>query len=134
MSSRTTRRIRGFTLLEMMVVVSIILILLGIAMPVYSHSMLRAREDNLRQNLDTLNQAIYQYAIDKHKMPKSLSDLVSAHYIDKVPNDITGSTDWVLEQGEDIIMSLDQTDAGGVIGVHSGSNQIASDGTEYAKW
>jgi prepilin-type N-terminal cleavage/methylation domain-containing protein len=134
MSSQATRRTRGFTLLEMMVVVSIILILLGIAIPVYSHSMLRAREDNLRQNLDTLNQAIYQYALDKQKMPKSLDDLKSAGYIDKVPDDITGGKDWVPEQGEDIIMSLDQTDAGGIIGVHSGSNQLASDGTEYAKW
>jgi type II secretory pathway pseudopilin PulG len=118
----------------MMVVISIILILLGIAMPVYSHSMLRAREDNLRQNLDTLNQAIFQYALDKQKMPKSLDDLKSAGYIDKVPDDITGSADWALEEDEDTIISLDQTDAGGIIGVHSGSNQIASDGTEYSKW
>jgi general secretion pathway protein G len=134
MDSRATSRARGFTLLEMMVVISIILILLGVAMPVYSHTILRAREDNLRQNLETLNQAIFQYALDKQRMPKSLGDLVSAHYIDSVPDDITGTADWALEQDQEAIMSLDQTDAGGIYGVHSASHQQASDGTEYAKW
>ena len=61
------RRDRGFTLIEMMAVIGIILILLGIALPVYSHSLVRAREDNLRQNLETLNQLIFQYTQDKQK-------------------------------------------------------------------
>jgi general secretion pathway protein G len=129
------KRNRGFTLIEMMVVLSIILILLGVAVPLYSHSIMRAREDNLRKNLETLNQMIYQYTQDKQKAPQSLSDLKTAGYIKEIPEDITGSTDtWVPEESEGTIMSLDQTDTGGVIGVHSGSNQVGSDGTAYSTW
>ena len=83
-------RRRGLTLIEMMIVLSIILILLGAAIPIYSHSIRRAREANLRRNLETLNQAIYQYAMDKQKAPESLDDLHAAGYIDKVPDDIDG--------------------------------------------
>jgi general secretion pathway protein G len=131
---RATRRDRGFTLLEMVVVISIILILLGMAMPIYSHSITRAREENLRKNLNTLNQMIFQYAQDKQKAPQSLEDLKSAGYLKEIPDDITGSNTWELEEGDGSIMSLYQTDPGGIIGVHSGSNQIASDGTAYSTW
>lgn len=126
---------RGFTLIEMMVVLSIILILLGVAMPLYSHSIVRAREDTLRENLETLNQMIFQYAQDKQKSPQSLSDLKTAGYIKDIPEDITGSTDtWVPEESDGAIMSLEQTDADGIIGVHSGSNHIGTDGTQYSTW
>jgi general secretion pathway protein G len=134
MKQTTTRCDRGFTLLEMMVVISIILILLGMALPIYSHSITRAREENLRKNIDTLNQMIYQYTQDKQKAPQSLEDLKSAGYIKDIPDDITGSNTWELEQGDGAIMSLYQTDPGGIIGVHSGSNQTASDGTAYSTW
>jgi general secretion pathway protein G len=124
---------RGFTLLEMMVVISIILILLAIAVPLYSQSMNHARETNLRQNLHTLNQVISEYTLDKKKAPQSLGDLVQAGYIESIPDDITGRNDtWVPEQ-DDSIMSIEQTDPG-VSGVHSGSDHIASDGTVYADW
>jgi general secretion pathway protein G len=126
---------RGFTLIEMMAVIGIILILLGIALPIYSHSMARAREDNLRKNLETLNHMIYQYTQDKQKAPQSLDDLKTAGYIKSVPEDITGSVDtWETEQGDGTIMSIDQTDTGGIIGVHSGSNAIGSDGKAYSSW
>jgi len=69
---------RGFTLVEIMVVISIIVILLAMALPIYSRSLKRAREDALRKNLETLNQSIDQYTLDKQKAPKSLGDLVSA--------------------------------------------------------
>jgi general secretion pathway protein G len=135
MSSGLKARSGGFTLIEMMAVIGIILILLGIALPIYSHSMARAREDNLRQNLDTLNRLIFQYNQDKQKAPQSLDDLRSAGYLKEIPEDITGRTDtWETESGEDTIMSLDQTDTGGIIGVHSGSNQIGSDGKAYSSW
>jgi general secretion pathway protein G len=131
----TRRRDRGFTLIEMMAVIGIILILLGIALPVYSHSLARAREDNLRQNLETLNQLIFQYAQDKQKAPESLDDLRTAGYLKSIPEDITGSVDtWETEPGDGTIMSLDQTDTGGIIGVHSGSNQVGSDGKAYSEW
>src|SRR6202166_3420596 len=130
-----TARESGFTLIEMMAVIGIILILLGIALPIYSHSMARAREENLRQNLETLNQTIFQYTQDKQKAPQSLDDLRSAGYLKSIPEDITGSVDtWETETGEDVIMSLDQTDTGGIIGVHSGSNQVGSNGKSYSEW
>jgi len=129
------KRDRGFTLIEMMAVIGIILILLGIALPVYSHSLARAREDNLRQNLETLNQLIFQYTQDKQKAPQSLDDLRTAGYLKSIPEDITGSVDtWETEPGDGTIMSLDQTDTGGIIGVHSGSNQVGSDGKAYSEW
>jgi general secretion pathway protein G len=135
MNRRATGRERGFTLISMMVVISIMLILLGVAMPIFSHSLTRAREENLRANLETLNQAIFQYAQDKQKAPQSLSDLVSAKYLKTIPNDITGNPDtWETEPGEGVIMSLDQKDDGGIIGVHSGSTQVGSNGKAYSEW
>jgi len=129
-----SRSNRGFTLIEMMVVISIILILLAAALPIYSGSINTAREDNLRKNLHTLNQVIYQYTLDKQKAPKSLDDLRTAGYIETVPNDITGRTDtWALEEESDTIMAPDQTDTG-IIGVHSGSNLIGGDGRAYSEW
>jgi general secretion pathway protein G len=117
-----------------MVVISIILILLGMALPVYSHSIVQAREESLRQNLETLNRMIFQYTQDKQKAPQSLDDLRTAGYLKTIPDDITGSNTWETEPGDGTIMSLDQTDTGGIIGVHSGSNQIGGDGTAYSTW
>ena len=130
---KSTSSARGFTLLEMMVVITILLILLAIAVPLYSQSMNHARETNLRQNLETLNRVIVQYTLDKKKAPQSLNDLVQSGYIEAIPDDITGRNDtWVPEQ-DDSIMSPEQTDPG-VSGVHSGSDHVASDGTTYSSW
>ena len=116
-----------------MVVISIIIILLGIALPIYSQSLHRAREESFRKNLQTLNDLIVQYTLDKQKAPKSLNDLVSAGYLKDIPGDITGRTDtWVTDEDESI-MSIDQTDTG-ITAVHSGSNQTAIDGTAYSTW
>lgn len=124
---------RGFTLIEMMVVLSIIVILLAIAVPIYSQSINSAREDNLRRNLETLNQSIVQYTLDKKKAPQTLQDLKQAGYIESVPEDITGRDDtWVPEE-DDSILTLEQTDPG-MVGVHSGSTGVASDGTVYSEW
>src|SRR5258707_5047603 len=123
----------GFRLIELVVVISMILILLSIALPMYNQSVIRAREATLRQNLATLNKVIDQYTLDKQKAPQSLEDLVSAGYLKFVPNDITGSKDtWVLEQ-EDSLKSIDQTQPG-IVGVHSGSDQTAIDWTVYSSW
>jgi general secretion pathway protein G len=134
MTTRKTSHYGGFALIEMMVVMSIILILLGMAMPIYSHSITRAREENLRKNLNTLNYMIFQYTQDKQKAPQSLDDLRTAGYIASIPDDITGTPDWTTEEGDGAIMSLYQTDTGGIIGVHSSSNQISSEGTAYSSW
>jgi len=134
MNSRAARCNRGFTLIEIMVVISVMVILLAVAIPIYSHSITRQREVNLRQNLATLNKVIVQYTLDKKKPPQSLEDLVQAKYIKNVPDDITGRTDTWQTEPADGIMSLDQTETDGIIGVHSGSNQTASDGTMYSTW
>ncbi|MGA7293526.1 MAG: type II secretion system protein [Terriglobales bacterium] len=135
MTGSACRSDRGFTMIEMMVVITILLIMLGMAMPLYSHAITEQKEENLRQNLETLNNMIYEYAQDKQKAPQSLQDLVTAGYMPSIPEDITGSVDtWVPEESDDTIMTLEQKDTGGVIGVHSGSDQIGSDGTPYSKW
>ena len=124
---------RGFTLIEMMVVISIIIILLGVAMPIYSHSVNVAKEDAFRQSLETLNKVIFEYTLDKQKPPQSLDDLKSAGYITEIPNDITGSNTWVVEDDPPSLLSLYQTDTG-IYGVHSGSDKIGSDGRPYSEW
>src|SRR5574337_624750 len=99
MRTQRQRGDRGFTLIEIMVVISIMLILLAIAIPRYNQSLTAAREDSLRKNLQTLNQVIVQYTLDKQRAPKSLQDLKSAGYISEVPEDITGRNDtWALEE------------------------------------
>jgi general secretion pathway protein G len=124
---------RGFTLLEIMVVMSIILILLSIAMPIYSASIRRAKEDAFEKSLHTLNQAIFQYTLDKQKAPKSLEDLVHAKYIKNVPEDIGGdASTWEVEE-DTSIMAITQTDTG-IVGVHSGSSRIGSNGKPYSEW
>ncbi len=123
----------GFTLIEIIVVITVMLILLAIAVPIYTRSVIAKREYNLRQNLQTLNKVIDQYTMDKKKAPESLEDLKSAGYIDFIPEDITGRTDtWELVQ-DDSIKTLEQTDPG-ISAVHSGSDKIASDGTVYSSW
>ncbi len=133
LTSRVEPGHRGFTLLEMMVVISMILILLAMAMPIYSQSVNRAREDAFRDSLLTLNQMIFQYTMDKQKPPQSLEDLRSAGYIQEVPKDITGSTTWVTEDDPPAILSLYQTETG-IYGVHSASSKIGSNGKPYSEW
>ena len=133
MIGKSTSHNRGFTLIEMMVVIAVILILLSIALPIYSQTIIHAREVTLRKNLETLNVAIARYTLDKKKAPQSLNDLMHVGYIESIPQDITGREDtWALEQ-DDSIFSLDQTDSG-VSGVHSGSDQMGLDGTAYSTW
>lgn len=128
------QRSSGFTLIEMMIVVSIILILLSAAAPIYQQTLLHARESVLRQDLFTLRQCIDQYTLDKQKAPQSLDDLVQAGYLKTLPKDpITNSTDTWQTVQEDVMMSVDQTEPG-ISDVHSGSNSTASDGTAYSTW
>jgi general secretion pathway protein G len=135
MGRRATGANRGFTLIEVMVAISIILILLSLAMPIYSHSLQRAREESLRRNLETLNAMIFQFTLDKERAPQGLEELKAARYIESIPEDITGRVDtWETEPADGAILSLDQTDASGIIGVHSGSNQVGSDGKAYSEW
>lgn len=133
MKRRIQRGSHGFTLIEMMVAIAVMIILLAAAMPIYSVSIRAASENNFKRSLETLNQEIFQYTLDKQKAPKSLDDLKAAGYISRVPDDITGTPDWQTEEDETTILSLQQTD-GGVYGVKSASSRIGSNGKPYSEW
>ena len=127
-------RQRGFTLIELMVVISIIVILMSIAIPRYESSIRHARETVLREDLYTLRSSIDQYTLDKQKAPQSLQDLVEAGYIKQIPKDpITNSRDSWVPVTDDSLMSPDQTQPG-IMDVHSGSDASATDGTAYSTW
>jgi len=134
-SASKTNRSRGFTLLELMIVISIMLILVSIAVPQYTTSIKRARESVMRQDLFTLRSLISQYTLDKQKAPQSLDDLIQAGYMKQIPVDpMTGQADWAVEQAEDTISSPDQQDEGGIDDVHSSSSQIGTNGTAFNTW
>jgi general secretion pathway protein G len=134
MVSKLKNRARGFTLIELMVVISILLILVSIAAPIYKRSIVGAKEAVLRDNLFTMRSLISQYTLDKQRAPQSLEDLVSAGYLKSIPKDpFTGSSDtWVTDQ-EDVLLSVDQQQPG-IVDVHSGSSQNSSEGTPYSSW
>ena len=127
-------RQRGFTLIELMVVISIIVILMSVAIPRYQASILRARETVLRDDLYTLRSVIDEYTLDKQKAPQSLQDVVDAGYLKQLPKDpFTSSRDTWVPVTDDSIMSPDQSQPG-IVDVHSGSDQNSSEGTAYSTW
>lgn len=126
-------RERGFTLLELMVVISMILVLMSIAVPMYTQSVVRARESVLRQDLFTLRSVISQYTLDKAKAPQGLEDLKTAGYIREIPKDpMTNEPNWEVVQ-EDVLLAIDQQEPG-ITDVKSASTLISSDGTAYNTW
>lgn len=135
MKLKTTQsQSRGFTLIELIIVIAIIGILIGVAIPRYQIHLRRAHEAVLKEDLHTLRDAIDQYTQDKSKAPQSLDDLVSAGYIRAIPKDpFTNDTaSWQTVQ-EDTMMAIDQTEPG-ITDVHSGSNQTSTEGTAYSSW
>jgi len=125
---------RGFTLVELMIVISIILILISVAVPIYSRSVTRAKEAVLKDQLFTLRQLIDEYTLDKQAAPQSLEDLVTEGYLRELPRDpfTNSSTSWTTEM-EDTMKSADQTQPG-LVNVHSGSEKISLEGTAYNTW
>jgi len=125
---------RGFTLIELMIVIFLILILMGVATVNYQQSILHARESVLKQDLTAIRNAIDAYTLDKQKAPQSLQDLVSANYLKEIPEDpMTKSRDTWETVMEDSLMSVDQQQPG-ISDVHSGSQQTGSDGSAYNTW
>jgi general secretion pathway protein G len=124
----------GFTLLEMMVVIAIIVILLGLAAGQYQRSVMRSREAVLKQDLRVMRDAIQQYTLDKLAAPQSLEDMVTAGYMRDVPIDpITQQKNWKVDT-EDILLSPDQTTTG-ISDVHSASDAISPfENTAYSSW
>jgi general secretion pathway protein G len=131
--SARSRAARGFTLLELMIVISILVILAMIAMGQYNRTVMAARESTLREDLFTLRKMIDQYAADKGKLPQSLDDLRGAGYIHDIPIDpMTDQADWQVEFGDDPGSTGSEQ---GVVNVHSSSNEVSSDGsTRYSEW
>jgi len=119
----------GFTLVELLVVLSILALLLTIAMPKYFTNIERAKESSLKQNLSTMRAGIDQYFGDRGMYPKSLDELVELEYLNKVPVDpITESVEtWVLTPPAPPL-------EGDVYNVSSGAEGNARDGTPYADW
>jgi general secretion pathway protein G len=127
------RRQSGFTLLELMIVISILVILAIIVMAQYNRTVQAAREATLREDLYTMRKMIDQYAADKGKLPQSLDDLKGAGYIHDIPIDpMTEAADWQVEYGDDP-GSPDSSQ--GVVNVHSSSTELDSQGEKrYSDW
>lgn len=122
---------KGFTLLELMIVISIIIILVSVALPQYQKTIMHARETMLSYDLDTMRKLIDQYAADKGKLPQSLDDLVTAGYMREVPRDpITDNKDWNIVTGDDPYSTEGGT---GIIDVHSSSSEVSTGGTPYSE-
>jgi general secretion pathway protein G len=130
----TARGSRGFTMIEMIVVIAIILVLIGMAAGRYEKSIVRSKEAVLKQDLATMRNAIQQYTLDKEAGPQSIDDLVSAGYLREVPTDpITRQRDWHTNF-DNVLLSTDQT-APGIDDVHSSSDAISPfENTAYSSW
>jgi general secretion pathway protein G len=127
---------KGFTLIELMIVISIIMILIGIAAGMYQKSVVKAREAVLKSDLKVMREAIDHYTLDKETAPQSLEDLTNpqSQYLREIPKDpITNDKDWHVDFG-DTVMSPDQS-ATGIVDVHSNSDKVSpTDGTPYNTW
>ncbi len=131
-SKRALLTTAGFTLLELMIVISIIIILASIALPQYQKTIMHARETVLRDDLYNFRKLLDQYAADKGKLPQSLDDLVTEHYLREVPKDpITDTKDWNVVTGEDPYSTAGSS---GVIDVKSASPDTSTEGTPYSEW
>lgn len=129
-----SKRLRGFTLIELIIVVAMISILLGVMIPIYKIHIVHANEAVLKQDLRAMRDAIDQYTQDKQKAPQSLDDLVSAGYLHSIPKDpFTRASDTWQTVQEDVMMAIDQT-APGLTDVKSGSSLISTEGTAYSSW
>lgn len=122
----------GFTLLELMIVISVIIILAAITLPQYQKTIRHTREAVLRDDLFKMRSLLDQFAADKGRLPQSLEELASEGYIREIPLDpFTGERDWTVTTGEDP-NSLDGQQ--GVTDVHSNSAEVSSEGTPYSQW
>jgi general secretion pathway protein G len=125
---------RGFTLIEVLIVVTLIVILAGIAMPQYQTSVTRSREAVLKEDLFRMRDVINQYYADKNKWPASLQDLVSDGYLREIPKDpFTNSTEtWVTVPADSD--PANPAAEPGIDDVKSGAQGTALDGTNYSDW
>src|SRR5260370_9053035 len=130
---RRNRR-SGFTLIEMMIVMAIVVILIATAIPQYQKSLIRGKESVLKNNLFTIRMMIDEYSYDKQKAPQTLQDLVTEGYLREVPRDpITGNNNsWRIIM-EDSTQATSSTEPG-IFDVRSGSDKTSLEGTPYSEW
>jgi general secretion pathway protein G len=123
----------GFTILELMIVITVMMILIAVAVPAYNQHIVKARESVLRSNVQGLNKAIGQYTLDKGQAPESLDDLVTAGYFHELPIDpMTNATDWECDQ-EDPTQAADPQQPG-IASCHSHSGGTSATGEAYSSW
>ncbi len=133
MQSGSRQQRRGFTFVEMMVVITIIVILISMAIPIYTRAIIRSKESVLHNNLFTIRTVLDNYCYDKAKCPQALQDLVTEGYLRAVPIDpMTNAADWKVEM-EDATQSVNQQEPG-IWEVHSNSEKTGLDGRPYAEW
>lgn len=122
---------RGFTFIEMLIVVAIIGILATIALPSFQMGVMKAKEAALKENLFILRDVIDQYYADQEKYPPGLEELVEKRYLRRVPVDpITGKSDtWAF-----VFATDEQGQENGIVDVHSGSEQVGLNGLPYREW
>ncbi len=120
---------KGFTLVELLVVLAILMLLLSIAVPRYFNGVDRAKEAALKQDLALMREALDKFYGDQARYPNSLEELAERKYIRAVPADplTESSTTWIIVPPEGNV-------DGNVYDLHSGATGIAKDGTEYADW
>lgn len=124
---------RGFTVIELLIVMAIIGILVSMAVPIYQKSVVRSKETVLKQNLFTLRSVIDNFTYDKSRAPQSLQDLVTEGYLRQIPIDpMTGQADWQVVM-EDAVTSVNQIEPG-IFDVRSKSDQKSLEGTPYNEW
>jgi general secretion pathway protein G len=127
------QRYGGFTLLELMIVLTVMMILMAVAVPFYNRHVVQARESVLKSNVQTLDKVIQQYTLDKGQAPQTLDDLKTANYLHEIPIDpMTGQADWDTEM-EDPTAAADPQQPG-ISRVHSHSPGTTGDGTAYSTW
>jgi len=125
----------GFTLIELIIVITIVLILISIAAPMYRNSITRSKEAVLRDDLFTMRSLIDEYTLDKQSAPQSLQDLVDGGYLRQIPPDpFTGANNtWVEVREDATLMTPDETTPG-IVDVQSGSNLKSLSGDLYSSW
>jgi general secretion pathway protein G len=130
-----TSSARGFTLIEVMIVVTLVVILASVGMATYTNSVHRAREAVLKEDLFRMRDAIDQFYADRNQYPQGLEDLVSEGYLREIPKDpMTDSAEtWNVEQSEND--ANNPAAVAGIVNVRSGSEAVSPlDGSKYAEW
>ena len=133
-NTQTADRLEAFSLLEMMMVITVILIVASISAPIYMTAVVRAREAVLRDDLFILRSLIDRFTLDNRRSPAGLEELVEGGYVGRIPTDpFTGSNETWQVQQEDAPLSPNQSRPG-IMDVHSGSSLVSLEGTPYSTW